>query len=327
MSMTNLILILACLTASFLMSGMEAGVLALSRLRVRQWVRQGNGRARTLNEFLDRPENFLWTILVGNTLANIVVVCVLVATLHKYLAGYPWLIVVLLAVAFFAFYMFCDLLPKMLFRQFPNRLCLYLAGPFRLVHLALSPVVWLIEKFANWVGELAGGRVFTGQMFANRDEFRMVMQESAQGLTAEERTLIQRVLELHNLTVFQIMTPIEQAVTTTPDTAMSEVLKICREKHLTRVPVIDTSGRQRRLVGVVSLKHVLYQEGFDERKKVADYLQASVVLEPEARPEVALQRLQRSGQRLAVVMGRDQRPIGLITVQDLMRVMFGAANL
>jgi len=37
--------------------------------------------------------------------------------------------------------------------------------------------------------------------------------------------------------------------------------------------------------------------------------------------------LQRSGQRLAVVMGRDQRPIGLVTVQDIMRVMFGAANL
>jgi CBS domain containing-hemolysin-like protein len=306
---------------------MEAGVLALSRLRVRQWVRHGNRRARLLSKFLERPENFLWTILVGNTLANIVVVCVMVAVLHKHLGDYPWLIVVLLAVLFFAFYMFCDLLPKMLFRQFPNRLCLYLADPFRLLHLVLSPLVWVIEKFANWVGQLAGGGVFTGQMFANRDEFRLVMQESAQGLTPEERTMIQRVLELHNLTVRQIMTPIDQAVTTTKDTVMTDVLKVCREKRLTRVPVLETIGRQRRLTGVVSLKHVLYQEGFDERKKVADYQQAPVVLEPELRLEVGLQRLQRSGQRLAVVMGRDQRPIGIITVQDIMRVMFGAANL
>lgn len=325
--MLYLALLLGCLAASFLMSGMEAGVLALSRLRVRQWVRQGNRRARVLNKFLERPENFLWTILVGNTLANIVVVCVLVAVLHQYFSAYPWLIAVLLAVLFFVFYMVCDLLPKILFRQFPNRLSLYLAGPFRLVHLALSPLVWVIEKFANWVGQLAGGQVFTGQMFANRDEFRLVMQESAQGLTPEERTMIQRVLELQNLTVRQIMTPMEQAVTTTKDTAMSEALKLCREKHMTRLPVLETSGKVKKLAGVLSLKFALYQEGFDERKQVADYLQPPVVLEPEARLEVALQRLQRSGQRLAVVMGRDQKPIGVVTVQDIMRVMFGAANL
>jgi putative hemolysin len=325
--MLYLALLIGCLAASFLMSGMEAGVLALSRLRVRQWVRQGNRRARVLNKFLDRPENFLWTILVGNTLANIVVVCVMVAVLHQYFSAYPWLIAVLLAVFFFLFYMVCDLLPKILFRQFPNRLCLYLAGPFRLVHLVLSPLVWVIEKFANWVGQLAGGQVFTGQMFANRDEFRLVMQESAQGLTAEERTMIQRVLELQNLTVRQIMTPMEQAVTTTKDSVMSEVLKLCREKRLTRLPVLEVSGRVRRLTGVVSLKQALYEDDFDERKTVAEYQRPPVIIEPEARLEVALQRLQRSGQRLAVVLGRDQKPIGLVTVQDIMRVMFGAANL
>lgn len=327
MSPLAFIVLLGCLAASFLMSGMEAGVLALSRLRVRQWVRQGNRRARVLNHFLERPENFLWTILVGNTLANFVVACVLVSGLYGKLGKYPWLFAVVLLVLFFVFYMFCDLLPKILFRQFPNRLCLYLAGPFRLVHLLLSPLVFVIEAFANWVGELAGGRVFTGAMFANRDEFRLVMQESAQGLTPEEKTMIQSVLELQNLTVRQIMTPLEQAVTTTKDTVISDVLKICREKHLTRVPVLEMVGKQRKLVGVLSLKYALYQDNFDEQKKVAEYLQDPVVLEPEVRLEVALQRLQRSGQRLAVVMGRDQKPIGLVTVQDIMRIMFGAVNL
>ncbi len=325
--MMYLLLLIGCLATSFLMSGMEAGVQAISRLRVRQWVRQGNRKARVLNNFLERPENFLWTILVGNTIANFVVVCVFMIWLYGKFAGSPWLIASLLAVLLFSFYSFCDLLPKILFRQFPNRLSLYMAGPFRLIHLALSPLVWVIEGLANWVGQLAGGRVFTGQMFANRDEFRLVMQESAQGLTPEERTMIQSVLELQSLTVRQIMTPLEMAVTTCKDTPMSEVLKLCREKHMTRLPVLESIGKQRKLVGVLSLKFALYQEGFDERKTVADYLQSPVVLEPEARLEVALQRLQRSGQRLAVVMSRDQRPIGLVTVQDIMRVMFGAVNL
>ena len=40
-----LIILGICLAVSFLMSGMEAGVFALSRLRIRQQVRAGNHRA------------------------------------------------------------------------------------------------------------------------------------------------------------------------------------------------------------------------------------------------------------------------------------------
>src|SRR5437879_9087255 len=70
-----------CLALSFLFSGMEAGVMALSRLRIRQLMRAGNPSARVLNGYLEQPENFLWTILVGNTLANFLAVGLLVFVL------------------------------------------------------------------------------------------------------------------------------------------------------------------------------------------------------------------------------------------------------
>jgi CBS domain containing-hemolysin-like protein len=58
------------LALSFLFSGMEAGVFALSRVRIRRLMRTGNSNARRLNRYLENPEDFLWTILAGNTLAN-----------------------------------------------------------------------------------------------------------------------------------------------------------------------------------------------------------------------------------------------------------------
>ena len=61
-----------CLALSFLLSGMEAGVFALSRLRVRQQMRAGRSSAAVLHNLLEHPENFLWTILVGNTLVNFI---------------------------------------------------------------------------------------------------------------------------------------------------------------------------------------------------------------------------------------------------------------
>jgi CBS domain containing-hemolysin-like protein len=42
---------------------------------------------------------------------------------------------------------------------------------------------------------------------------------------------------------------------------------------------------------------------------------------------VALRRMQRSGQRLAVVLGRDRREIGIVTLQDILKLVFGEVNL
>jgi CBS domain containing-hemolysin-like protein len=46
----------------FLLSGMEAGVFALNRLRIRRLARAGNRRAELLHNLLEKPERFLWTI-------------------------------------------------------------------------------------------------------------------------------------------------------------------------------------------------------------------------------------------------------------------------
>src|SRR2546421_9373485 len=72
-----------CLALSFVLSGMEAGVFALSRLRIRQQMRAGRRSAKVLHKYLEHPENFLWTILVGNTVANFLILGWLVAVLHQ----------------------------------------------------------------------------------------------------------------------------------------------------------------------------------------------------------------------------------------------------
>src|SRR5262245_46485902 len=116
----------ACLALSFLLSGMEAGVFALSRLRIRQQMRAGKASARLLHQYLEHPENFLWTILVCNTVANFITLGWIITELHRMFRQQHLLFVVIFTVVVFFFYAFFDLLPKMLFRKFPNRLCLAL---------------------------------------------------------------------------------------------------------------------------------------------------------------------------------------------------------
>ena len=318
---------LVCLGLSCLFSGMEAGVFALSRLRIRQQGRAGRASARALQAYLENPEHFLWTILVGNTLANFVVLGLMFIWLHAWAAGHRAAFVALYLGFLMLFYMLCDLLPKMLFRQYPNRLCLAVARPFRFLHAALSPLVGLLEGCSQLALRLTGGKAFRGELFGNREELKLVMQESAQAFSSEERTMISHVLDLQKLTVGELTTPLAQTTTVELDTPLSEVLRLGRERQLTRLPVWGLRDGQRRIVGVINVDAVLFQGEAGPGKSVADYVKPAVYLGERMRLEEALRRLQRSGQRLAVVLARDGRELGILGLQDILKLIFGELNL
>jgi len=50
-------------------------------------------------------------------------------------------------------------------------------------------------------------------------------------------------------------------------------------------------------------------------------------LNEDTRLEVALRRMQRAGERLAVVLARDGTEFAVVTLEDVLKVMFGEVKL
>ena len=323
----NWILIPLCLLLSFWLSGMEAGVFALSRLRIRQQMRAGRASAKVLHQFLENPENFLWTTIVGNTLVNFVALGWLFATVHGRISLEPgwfalWFVIVVLV-----FYTFFDLLPKMLFRTYPNRLCLALARPFRVVHMGLRPLVSVVEWCARMSLRWTGGKRFSGHLFGNREELRLATQETEQVFSSEERAMINRVLEMENVTVRQIAKPLVEAVTISGEATVEDALKLFRESGLTRLPVWQQRGGVRRIAGLLSAESLMFGAPPEPARKVSDLIVPALFLDEDLRLDVALERLQRGGQRLAVVLGRDGQEVGVVGLADILKTIFGEVRL
>ncbi|MCS7337130.1 MAG: CNNM domain-containing protein [Verrucomicrobiae bacterium] len=321
------VLLLLSLCLSFLLSGMEAGVFALNRLRIRHLARTGHASAKLLQGYLENPENFLWTIVVGNTVANFAILGLLMAALNMAFGHNRALFVAAFIVAVFLFYTFCDLLPKMLFRLYPNRLCLAMARPFRFVHIGLRPLV----RFVEWCSRLSlrwsGSKTFTGRLFGNREELRLLMRESARSFSSEERAMINRVLDLQTLTVKHITTPIARTVCVEAHQPVSDVFKLCREHNVTRLPVWDTRDGQRRIVGLADLDALLFEAELDQTKPIGEFIKPAAYIDHDTSLESALGQLQRSGQRMAVVLGPDAREIGIVTLADIFKAIFGEITL
>jgi CBS domain containing-hemolysin-like protein len=316
-----------CLLASFLLSGMEAGVFALNRLRIRRSARAGKRSAKLLNHFLEQPEKFLWTILVGNTLANFFILGWMLAKLHEWFLAQRILTVSFFVLVVFLFYAFFDLLPKMLFRAHPNSLCLSSARFFRIINFLLSPLVSIVEGVSQTILRVAGGQTFTGRLFGNREELRAVMQESGRTLTDDERTMINRILDLQNFTVGQIAKPLTEIISVEAQMPVREAIAIAQLKNISRLPVWELRDGKRRVAGLLDIGPLLYQEKFDAESPVSSQMIPAVFMYEGIRLEVALRLMQRAGQRVGIVLSRERNEVGIVAVKDILKVMFGEMNL
>lgn len=322
-----LLLLCACLALSFLLSGMEAGVFALSRLRIRQQMHVGKSSARVLHQFLENPENFLWTIIVGNTLVNFAALGWFFSMMHGQVLMRSGWFALWFFVAVMVFYTFFDLLPKMLFRTYPNRLCLLLAKPFRALHIGLRPIVAVVEWCARLLLKWTGGKKFSGHLFGNREELRQAMQESEQVFSSEERMMINRVLDLENITVRQITRPLAEVVTISADATMGDALKLFRESGLTRLPVWQKRDGALRIAGLLSAESLMFSAEQNFSRKVSELIAPGLFVAEDARLDTTLERLQRGGQRVAVVLGRDGQEVGIVGLEDILKTIFGEVKL
>ena len=323
-----------CAGLSFFLSGLETGLVELSRLRLRRMAREGNARAARLLEHLDQPEDTLWTILVGNTMANVILGLVVLYGLACWfdVKGYnellrPTQTAAVFWLAFLAgcllFYTVCELLPKMVFRKYATRLCVVLSGIFNWVELLLSPLVELLKSVSEVVLSAPVGGSLRGNLFGSREELRQLMTESGQGLSNDERVMIDRVLDLQKIPVRELAKPFDELPEIKSDDRVMDLVRNHSVEPYTRLPVWTESGSRRRIAGVVNLRRLIFLPETDWQRPVGDFLESTLYQDEDIRLQSLLQVMQRSGQRVVIILDKRRRELGMVSLPDILKVVFG----
>jgi CBS domain containing-hemolysin-like protein len=284
-------------------------------------MREGKKNARILFNYYRKPERFYWTILLGNTFSNAAFLIVLVLLLKQLFIDIT-LFSTFFVLGVLVLFIFCDLLPKKLFRRFPNRLCLSVAKPFRIIQITLSPLVSLVYQVFGDAFEGSVSQPLAKQLFQNREELITLMEGSDESLSDQERFMVKQVVQLSDRTLGQIAIPLNLSVTASSDSPISQVVKLCQSRNIGRIPIWKFSGGQRKVIGIVTLKTSPYKEDYNENKLTSDYLQPALFLPSDLKVETALKRMQRTGNWLAIVIGPSQREAGIIALQDILKVIF-----
>ncbi len=325
MTLTILLLLLGValgLLLSGLVSGAETGLFGLNRVRLRVRSDQADPAARRLSDLVDRQEDVLITLLLGNTLADYIATACLAECLLR-LAVHPArveLYTVLLLTPLVL--VFGGVIPKDLFQREGDRLMYPLALPLHIAVRAAraTGLVLALRKitgaFVMRLDPLAGDQ----EQLHPRSHALQLIQEGAVrgGLSSTQRDIMDRVVNLAQVRCSHVMIPMARAAHVPLSLSHDDFLRIARMAHFSRLPVHD--GDPRRVIGVVNVYDVLTDE---QRQPISAHMRPAVRLPAAESVPVALLRLQQARQAMAVVTDRSGNCVGILTVKDLVEEVVG----
>jgi putative hemolysin len=315
-----LLVIFLCMLGSALFSGIETGVISIHRMRLRHFVRKGSANARILESFVTNFDRLLGTTLVGTN------VCLVILSVAAASLSVKWNIpggestssaVMTLLVVVFAEY-----LPKAWFHSRPLERCTRFAGLLRVSEVILMPISFAVLGITKLISP-GGKQAFRKpDPFVTREDLKLLAREGEEDgvLSAKERYMIHRVIELSGKTAEDVMVPREQMVVAYADMHMPEFLKLARECGLTRLPVVNRKTGD--YVGVINVFYVLAAGTQHGSRTVADFVRPPQFIPASLPADDILPRMRRGRQPMCLV-ARDETVIGLITTEDILRIIVG----
>jgi putative hemolysin len=304
--------IFCCWIVSFFFNGIESGLLSVDPVRLRENVKRRVPAALRLNRLLKHSERLLVTVLLFTNAADIVGILLLTRQLVRAEGNAGFLLALLIALPVYLFLL--GVLPKALFRRFPFRALVRLAGVLEFVTFLLWPVLEVGGRLGRLL--LPGRAAEHGRLFAAREELKQITTESERqgSLSATERAMIHNVVDFGGVKVRDVMVPLPKVVTVQPDMSASKALELSAASGLDRLPVITPEGQPNGLINVLDV--LLEQNG---AKPLSSYMRRIVVTNEEEPAYRIVQRLRAARLGLAAVLDRDKNLRGIVTIEDLVR--------
>jgi CBS domain containing-hemolysin-like protein len=313
-----IIIIICCWIISFFFNGIESGLLSIDPVRLRQNVKRRMPAALRLNRLLQHPERLLATVLLVTNAADIVALLLLTSQLFRWYdyAGFLFTLVIALPVYLFVL----SVLPKALFRRFPFRALVRLAGVLEVTSILFSP---LLEFGARLGKLLVPGHGKRGRLFAARDELKQITSESERegALTATERAMIHSVVDFRGSKIRDVLVPAAKVAALRSGASTQDALELGASTGLDRLPVLASDGQPAGLVNVLDI--LLERDG---NKPLGEYVRRIVTTTDDEPTYRVMQQLRGEGLGLAAVVDRKNSFCGIVTSEDLVRHLVSAGN-
>ncbi|WP_367324824.1 hemolysin family protein [Streptomyces sp. HUAS ZL42] len=334
MTAVQLLIGLATLVVNAFFVGAEFALISVRRSQIEPYAEHGDRRARSVLWGLQHVSALMAAAQLGITLCTLVLGVVAEPAIAHLLepvfhalgvpksAGHAVSFVIALTLATYLHMLLGEMVPKNIALAEPVRTALALGPPLVALSRALRPVVFAINAFANALLKLM--RIETRDevtaAFSDAQLAQIVKDAGEAGLIddrAQER--LHDALELGRRPVRDVVLPLERVVHARVGVTPEELERLAAESGFSRFPVVDEG---RRIVGYLHVKDALDASPRNEPFQLRDMRSIARVRETTPLDDV-LTAMRGSRTHLAAVLESEGRLAGLVTMEDVLRELFG----
>lgn len=331
---TELAAIVLLAVGNGLFAGAEIAMLSVRRGQLQERMDAGSGAARVALELRANPERFLATVQIGITVIGATAAAFGGASLAKRLAerfvamgmgaeraANLGLTLVIVLVSYLSLVL-GELVPKSIGLRYADRFTLIAARPLRLLASVARPMVWFLTASSNIVLKLFGDRTNFAEGRLSPDELEQLIEEAVIAKTLDPRAgeIASRAFGLVTLTVDAVKVPRSDVLMIRREHLIEDLAQCLLRSPHDRYPVVegeDIDGANAYLVSreaVVALK----TGNADDVK-----LHPLPFVTERRRAVEVLSEMQRSGNRMAMVVDEQGVVTGLVTLEDLLEEVVG----
>ena len=310
-----LIAIIGLVLCSTFFSGTETAFSSVSKIKMKNLAADDNKRAELVLELTENFDKLITTILVGNTISNIVMTTV--ATVYGIITWGsrigPTVATIMVTILVLVL---GEISPKIIAREYAEEVALFLAPFVKGLIIILAPLTFIFMGLKVILKKMIGKN--DAPEFSEDELLTIVEEAEAGGAIGEEQSeLISNAIEFNETEAIDILTPRVDIVAIEKGTPVAEIKEVFRESGLSRLPVYEDD-----------LDHVINQKDF-YNKNVRTIKDTEKIIKPVAyvaesiKASVLLKKMQAKKTHIAIVVDEYGGTTGLVTLEDIIEEIVG----
>lgn len=323
-NLTILLLIaVTCVVLSALFSASESAFLGLNKLRVHFLREKGDKRAIRAGKLLEKKEELLNMILVGNEIVNVTLSVVLTSIFLK-LFGPAGLGIATFA-ATILLLIFGEITPKSLTTRYPEKFSFALSGYVWFFFYLLRPLVLIFTSISRCFLRIFGISTKKKQATFTEEEIKTFIDVGGEEGVLEkgEKNMMNRVFKFTDLNATDIMVPRRDVVGIETTASYRDIIQLSERTRISRFPVYAEDGIDN-ILGVLYVKDLLLFRDSRSEFSVEKLMRPPLFIPGTTRMSSIQEMMRKSKQSFAIVIDEYSGTDGILTTEDIEREIFGA---
>lgn len=309
------LIILVLLSAFF--SSAETSLTTVNRVRLKTLAEEGNRRAKTALEVLDKYGKMLSAILIGNNIVNLsasALATTLAIHIHFTVGIATAILTVLILI-------FGEIVPKNMAMINSEKMALLYASMISGLMKLLTPLIFVIDSLAKGIMKLF--RVDADKKTAmTENELRTYVEVGHEDgvIESEEREMIYNVFDFGDAVAKDVMIPRIDMVTVDKEATYEEVMEVFKDCMYTRIPVFEED--KDNIIGLINIKDFILV-GDKAKFKISDILRQAYYTYEFKKTADLLVEMRQKCFNVAFVLNEYGGTAGMITLEDLLEEIVG----